>query len=245
MRLVLVEALTFARRLARRRLVQIVFALDAAALALAVFVSPVASVQAAFAAAQALGALTVLVLASGCVAEDRCAARLALAATHPAPRTAWILGRWLAVGGGAAAVTVLVAVVGAVAGPGFGSAARFAAAAAAAVIDLAALAALAVALSCAAGSTGQVLALLGLLLIGLLPPAVVASALATAWLEPATRVAWTILPAPWALDRLQGWALGAEGSQPLLALALLAQTPLWLAAGARAIAGAELGARGL
>ena len=91
---------------------------------------------------------------------------------------------------------------------------------------------------------GQVLALLGLLVIGLIPPDVVTGLLGAAWAEPAARVAWAVLPTPWALDRIQAWGLGAEATHPLLALALLAQTPLWLAAGSRAIARAELGARG-
>jgi hypothetical protein len=242
---VLVEALTFARRLARRRIVLTVLALDAATLVWMAFVSPVPSVRAACAAAQGLSVLTTLVLASGCVADDRSAARLIFGATHPTPCAAWILGRWLAVAAGAAAVTVLTVVVAALTGPGLGPLTPFAFAVAAAVLHVGALAALAVALSCGAGGTGQVLALLGLLVIGLMPPEVVAGALHAAWVEPVTRVAWAVLPAPWALDRLQAWAMGAEGPHPLLALALLAQTPLWLAAGARAIAHAELGARSL
>jgi hypothetical protein len=245
MRLILVEALTFGRRLSRRRLVVTTLVLDAAALAWATLIAPVGSVRAGFAAAEGLGALTTLVLASGCVADDWSAGRLALGATHPAPRSAWILGRWLSVAVGAGAVTVLAAVALALAGPGLGPAARFALGALAALLHVAALAALAVALSCAAGGTGQVLVLLGVLLIGLVPPEVVAGMVAGAWAVPLTGVAWAILPTPWAPDRLQAWALGAEGSHPLLALALLAQTPLWLAVGARTIARAQLGARSL
>ena len=245
MRLILVEALTFARRLARRRIVVTTLLLDTAVLAWAVFVSPVSSLQSALAAAQGLGELTTLVLASGCVADDRSCARLVLCATHPAPRSAWILGRWLAVGATAVVVTVVVGVVAALAGPGLQPSGAFALGVVAAALHVTALAALAVALSTGAGGTGQVLALLGLLVIGLVPPEVVAGALNATWAEPITRFAWAVLPAPWALDRLQAWALGAEGPHPLLALALLGQTPLWLAAGTRAIARAELGARSL
>jgi hypothetical protein len=245
MRLVLVEALTFARRLVRRRLVVTTLVLDAAVLAWVALIAPVGSVRAAFAAAQGLGALTTLVLASGCVADDRSAARLVLGATHPAPRSAWILGRWLTVAAGAAAVTLTAAAVAALAGPGPGPATRFALGGLAAMLHVGALAALAVALSCGAGGTGQVLALLGVLVIGLIPPEVVAGMVAGAWAEPVTAVAWAVLPTPWAPDRIQAWALGAEGPRPLLALALLAQTPLWLAVGARTIARAELGARSL
>lgn len=245
MRLVLVEALTFARRLARRRIVAIVFALDAAALAWIAAASPPGSLRAAFGAAQGLGALTTLVLASGCVADDRCSGRLVLGATHPAPRSAWVLGRWLAVAAGAACVTVVAGVVAALAGPGLGAASVFALGSAAAVLHVGAFAAFAVASSCAGGSTEQVLVLLGLLVLGLIPPEILGSMLAAAWIEPVTRVAWSLLPTPWALDRVQAWAAGAEGPHPVLALALLAQTPLWLSAGARTVARAELGARGL
>jgi hypothetical protein len=244
-RLVLVEALTFARRLARRRLVAVVFALDAAALAWIALASPPGSVRAAFSAAHGLGALTALVLAAGCVADDRSAGRLVFGATHPAPRSAWVLGRWLAVGAPAACVTAVAAGVAALAGPGLGGEGALALGVVAAILHVAAFAALAVALSCAAGSTAQVLTLLGLLVIGLVPPEILGSMLAAAWIEPVTRVAWSLLPTPWALDRVQAWAAGAEGPHPVLALALLAQTPLWLAAGAREMARAELGARAL
>jgi len=244
-RLVLVEALTFARRLARRRLVAVVIALDAAVVAWIALVSPVGSLRAAFAAAQGLGALTTLVLSSGCVADDRSAARLVLAATHPERRSAWVLGRWLTVATAAACVTVGTVAVAAIGGPGLGRAGAFVLGAGAAALHVGVLAALAVALSCGAGSTEQVLALLGLLLFGLVPPEVVGTVLAAPWLEPVTRAAWSLLPTPWALDRVQAWAAGAEGAHPVLALALLTQTPLWLAAGARAVARAELGARGL
>ena len=243
MRLVLVEALTFATRLARRRLVWTTLGLDAAALAWLVVVAPAGSPRAEFAAAQGLGALTVLVLASGCVADDRSAARLALGATHPAPRSAWIVGRWLAVGSGAAAVAVVTGVVAAWAGPGARAPGALALGAAASAVHVGALAALAVTLSCGAGGTAQVLVLLGILVIGLVPPAVVAGVFARGWVEPVVRAAWAALPTPWALDRLQAWALGVEGPHPLLALALAAQPPLWLAAGARALQQAELGAR--
>jgi hypothetical protein len=244
-RLVLVEALTFARRLARRRLVVITFALDATALGWIALVSPAGSLRAVFGAAQGLGALTALVLASGCVADDRSAGRLVLGATHPAPRSAWVLGRWLAVAAGAGCVTVVAGVVAALAGPGLGGASPFTLGVVAAVLHVGAFAALAVALSCAAGSTGQVLVLLGLLVLGLIPPEILGTLLDAAWIDPVTRVAWSLLPTPWALDRVQAWAAGAEGPHPFLALALLAQTPLWLSAGARVVARSELGARGL
>lgn len=243
MRLALVEALTFARRLVRRRRVAIVFALDAAVLAWFAVVSPAGSLRAAFAVAQGLGALATLVLSSGCVADDQSAGRLLLGATHPVPRSAWVLGRWLTVAAGAACVTVGAAVVVALGGPGVGRAGAFALGVGAAALHAGAFAALAVALSCGAGGTEQVLALVGLLLLGLVPPDVLATMLTAPWLEPVTRAAWTALPTPWALDRVQAWALGAEGPHPVPALALLAQTPFWLAAGARAAARAELGAR--
>jgi len=242
-RLVLVEARTYALRLARRRLVAMTLALDAAALARLV-AAPVGTVRAAFAAAEGLGALTTLVLAAGCVAADRAAGRLALGAAHPAPRSAWLLGRWLAVAAGAAGVTLAAALAAALAGPGLARPTGFALAAAAALVHAGAFAALAVALSCGAGETGQVLALLGLLACGLVAPGAVGAVVAGAWVEPVVRAAWTLLPAPWALDRVQGWALGTEGAHPVLALALLAQAPLWLALGGRALARAELGARG-
>lgn len=243
MRLILVEAITFARRLARRRLVVTTLLLDTAVLAWTVFVSPVSSHQAALAAAQGLSALTTLVLASGCIADDRSAGCLVLGATHPTPRSAWILGRWLAVGATAVVVTAAVGVVAALAGPGLQSPGGFALGVVAAVLHVTAFAALAVALSTGAGGTGQVLVLLGLLVIGLVPPEVVGGETGWVWAVPASRAVWAVLPTPWALDRIQGWALGAEGPHPLLALALLAQAPLWLAMGARALARAELGAR--
>jgi hypothetical protein len=244
MTLVWAEARVFAARLARRRLVATTLTLDVAALAWLVLVSPVGSLRSAFAAAQGLGALTTLVLASGCVAADRSAARLVLGATHPVPRSAWILGRWLAVGAGASVVTLVTAAATALAGPGPVPPAGFALGAVAAVVHAGAFAALAVALSCGAGETAQVLVLLALLAFGLVAPDAVGATVA-AWVEPAVRAAWTALPTPWALDRVQGWALAAEGPHPVLALALLAQAPVWLALGTRAIARAELGSRGL
>ncbi len=242
MRLVLVEAAAFARRLARRRLVIVTLALDAGVLVWAAFVAPVESVRAALASAHGLGALTTLVLASGCVADDRESGRLALCATHPAPRASWVAGRWLAVTAGAGAVTVASAVAIAAAGPGLGPS-GFALGTLSAVLHVAALAALAVAISCAAGATAQVLVLLALLVVGFLPPEVVSQALA-AWTAPLCGAAWALLPTPWALDRLQGWALALEPPSPLLALALVAQPPFWLLAGSRALRRAERGARG-
>jgi|GEM_PF-6885169 len=245
MRLALVEGLSFARRLARRRVVVITLALDAVAVAWILATAPGESPHAALGAAQALGALTTLVLASGCIADDRAAGRLLLAATHPSPRSAIVLGRWLAVAAPSAAVTLVAATLIALAGPGLGRVSGFVLGAAAGCLHVAAFGALAVSLSTGAGATAQVLTLLGLLLIGLVPPDVLASLLAAPWLEPVTRAAWTGLPTPWALDRIQAWVTGVEGPHPALALALVAQPPVVLAAGARALARAELGARSL
>jgi len=245
MRPVLVEALTFARRLARRRVVLVTLGLDAAAVAWLAVAAPVSAVRAAATAAQGLGILTALVLASGCVADDRAAGRLLLEATHPAPRSAWVLGRWLAVVAGAAGITVTATVLIVLAGPGPGRLGSFGLGLAAAVVHLGAFAALAVALSVGAGPTEQVLALLALLTAGLVPPEAVVGMLGAPWLEPAARAAWTVLPTPWALDRVQAWAAGAEGAHPALVVALLAQGPLARAAGALAMERAELGARRL
>ncbi len=244
MSLVLIEALTFARRLARRRVVVTTLALCAAATGWCV-VFPVGSARGALDAAHGLGLLATLVLAAGCIGDDRAAGRLLLAATHPAPRSAWIVGRWLAVAAGAAAVTLPAAVAIALAGPGLGRPALFGLGLAAAAVHLAAFAALAVLLSAVAGVTEQVLALLALLVVGLIPPDVLAGLLGAPWHEPATRVAWTALPTPWALDRAQAWVLGRGDPQVVQALALVAQAPLALALGARALARAELGARAL
>ncbi len=244
MSLVLVEAHTFARRLARRRVVVTTLALCAAATAWLV-VFPVGSPHGALAAAHGLGLLATLVLASGCIGDDRAAARLLLAATHPAPRAVWVVGRWLAAAVGAVAVMLTAAVAIAFAGPGLGRPAAFALALAAAAVHLAAFAALAVLLSAVAGGTEQVLVLLVLLLAGLVPPDVLAGLLGAPWLEPAARLAWTALPTPWALEGVQAWVLGRGDPQVVPALALLAQAPLALVLGARAVARAELGARAL
>lgn len=243
MSLLLVEAASFARRLARRRLVRATLALEAGILAWIALVAPVDSARAALATAQALGALTVLVLASGCVADDRAAARLVLDATHPVPRACWVGGRWLAVFAAAAAVSAISGAVLLLSGPGLRPLGGLTLATVGASGHAAALAALAVALSCGAGSTPQVLTLLGVLLFGLVPPEIAAPALTADWATPLLRVVWALLPTPWALDRVQGWALALEGPVPLLALALLVQAPLFLAAGARSLLRAELGAR--
>ncbi len=237
-----VEATTFARRLSRRRLVLATLGLDAALLLWAVLAPP-ASARGALAAAEGLGVLTLLVLSSGCVADDRDAGRLVLPATHPAPRSAWVVGRWVAVAAGAGAVTAMAAEAMALAAPGLGSGPRFALGVACAVLNVAALSALAVALSCGAGPTGQVLVLLGLLLAGLVAPDVVGTMLGRPWVEPVVRAAWTVLPTGWALDRLERWALGIGAPHPFLALALLAQTPFWLLAAGRAVARAQPGTR--
>ncbi len=239
----LAEATSTFRRFARRRAVGVVVLLDVAAVAYGALVATPATPWSGLAAAAALGGLTTVVLASGLVADDRAAGRLALAATHPIHLGELVAGRWLAV----AALSTAVATAGgaALALASGGSVARgpLALALGAAACHLAALGALALFLSCVAGATSQVLVLLAVLVAGIVPPALAAEALPWPWLRPAVPALWTIVPTPWALDRVQHWALGDEGAVPLLLAALLLQPPLFLAAGGRLLARAELGAR--
>lgn len=239
----IVEAACTVRRLARRPSAVAALVLVGLLLGYATLVNPVATAREALSAAAAIGATVVLVLSAGIVAEDRERGRLALAATHPSPPAVWVVGRWLAVLGAAAAVfavalAVLLAVVPA--RPPVGVALGVAAA----LAHLGALAALAVALSCSLGSTAQLLVLLAVFAIGALPPELAAQALGRA-AGVAAKVAWAVLPTPWVLGRLNAWLLGAGVPSPWLALALVLQPALWLGAGARRLGRAELAVRGL
>lgn len=238
---VVAEAGTTLRRLVRRRTTLVVGGL---ALVLALYgalIAPAASSRAALSEAGALAALTVLVLAAGIVSDDRAAGRLALAYTHPAPRAAWVLGRWMAVAAcGVAVLTVAAALL--VAGTGSCDAARTALAWGAGAVFTAALAALTVALSCRVGPTAQVLLVTALLVAGAMPPDVAAQqTLGAGWTAIAGAL-WTLLPTPWALGRVHAW-VWAGGAVPLAAAALPVQVALWLWAGARALERAELGMR--
>jgi hypothetical protein len=238
----LVEARCALRRLARRRTLPATLALCAVFLVYAGVVHPVATVRGALSAATALATIVVLIVSAGSIADDRERGRLAVAATHPAPPAVWVIGRWLAVWGVAVAVlavgtVLLLAVVGGPRGAG-----GVALAEAAAVVHLAALASLAVALSCGAGSTPQLLLLLALCVVGAVPPDLVAQPLG-AWAGGAARVLWTLLPTSWSLGRLDEWCLEGGAPAPLLALILALQPVVWLGAGARRLAAAELAAR--
>ena len=112
-----------------------------------------------------------------------------------------------------------------------------------ALAHVAALASIAVALSCAAGPTAQVLLLLGLWVAGAVPPEAAGDLAGAAWLAGLVRAAWTALPSTWALGRLLDWVLGAGAAAPAAALALALQPALWLGAGARRLARSELAAR--
>jgi len=240
---VLVEAAVAARRLARRRVLPVTGALVALCLVYAAVVDPVASARGALSAASAVATLVLLIVSAGIVADDRERGRLAIAATHPAPVASWVVGRWLAVTAVAAAVLVAAsAVLLPVAGAPL-RAGGIALAEGAALAHLAALGALAVALSCAAGSTAQVLLLVAGCVVGAMPPDVVAQPLGRAWLGP-VRAVWTALPTEWAVDRLQAWCLAGGAPAPALALVLALQPALWLGAGARRLARADLGGRG-
>ncbi len=244
MSLALVEAATTVRRLARRRAVLVVLLLDLAALLYGVLLAPSATAAGALASASALGAFTLLVLSAGIVADDRASGRLAIAATHPVSSGELVAGRWLAVVALSVAVASIVGVPLTLAARGGApGVAALACALAAAACHLAALGALALLLSCGVGPTPQVLTLLGVIVVGVVPPALAADALPWAALRPPFRALWLLLPAPWALDRLQAWALGLQAAAPLVLGALLVQTPLFLAAGSRALGRAELGAR--
>jgi hypothetical protein len=114
---------------------------------------------------------------------------------------------------------------------------------AALVAYLAALAGLAVALSCALGSTPQIFALLALLVLGAVPPDLAMHGLAGAWSRVVARGLWTVLPTPWTLGRLEEWGLAGGEPAPLAAAALAAQTAIWLAVGARSLSRTQLAAR--
>ncbi len=240
---ILVEAASALRRLARRRVVLAVGAVDALWLLYTAVQDPAESARAALTTGAVLASLTVIVLSAGIVADDRAAGRLALAAAHPTRRAHWVIGRWLAVVGPAVAVATLAAGVLLVAGPARldvpGTALGWAADAG----YVAALASLAVALSCVIGSTPQIFALLAVLVLGALPPEFVVRGLGGAWLADVARGLWTLVPTPWSLGRLHGWSFGSGGSAPLAALSLVLQVALWLGAGARALGRAELAAR--
>ena len=243
MTLVSVESASALRRLARRRTVLTVAGLDLALLLYTAFLDPAESARAALSAAAVLGAFTVLVLSAGIVADDRAAGRLALAATHPASRACWVLGRWLAVFGPAAAVLTVAAGVLLVTGSGPRHPAFIVLGWTAGLAYLAALAALAIALSCRVGSTVQLLALVAVLVLGAMPPEIAVHALGSAWARTAARAVWTVLPTPWALGRLHDWSLAGGAPAPLLAVSLVVQAVVWLGAGARSLERAELGAR--
>jgi hypothetical protein len=240
---ILAETACTLRRLARRRTVSAAAGLDALVLLYAGVLNPVRSASGAVSAAVLLATLTLLVVSSGIVADDRVNGSLAVAATHPATRATWVLGRWIAVlAVGAAVFSVGAAVLLGVAG-GPGRPVAAVGGVAAGLAHLAALAALAVALSCVFGPTAQLLLLLGVLVAGAMPPAAIAETVGAAWAADVARVVWGVLPAPWSLARLEGWWVGGGASAPLVALALPLQTAAWLGAGAAAMARAELGVR--
>lgn len=242
MRLLGAETVCAARRLARRRSAAATLLVAALLAGYAALVRPVEGARDAVSAATAIASFTLLVAGAGIVSDDRERGRLALVATHPASPPTWVLGRWLAVWG-AAAATLAGASVALLAVAGGGQPGRTAAALAASTVHLAALAALTVALSCRVGTTAQVLILVALLVVGAVPPDVAAAAAPRPWVPAAARAVWSVLPTPWAIGRLHAWALGGGPAAPLLALVLGLQPALWLLAGARALGGAELGAR--
>ena len=243
MRPVLVETACTLRRLARRRTGAGALGLGAMLLAYAGAVRPVATAQGALSAASAVGAAVLLVISAGIVADDRERGRLALAATHPSPPAVWVVGRWLAAAGVAsAAFAVAAAALLAVAGEAR-PVGGLALGAAASVLHLAALAALAVALSCGLGATAQVLLLLAVFALGAMPPDFVTAALGGA-ARAGARIAWAAVPTSWALGRLQAWSVAAGPPEPALALALVLQPVLWLGLGLRGLARAELARAG-
>jgi len=240
----LVEAACALRRLARRRVLPAIVGLCALFLAYAGLVNPVATARGALSAATAIATFVLLIVSAGVIADDRERGRLAVAVTHPAPPAVWVIGRWLAVWGVAAMVlgaasAALLAVAGGPPGPG-----GVALAEAAALAHLAALASLAVALSCGAGSTTQVLILLAFCVVGAVPPEIVAQPVGGAWAAGAARALWTALPTSWAVGRLHEWSLSGGAPAPTLALVLALQPVVWLSAGTRRLAVAELAARG-
>jgi Cu-processing system permease protein len=240
---VLAETSSTLWRLARRSTLPAATGLDLALLLYIAWLDPAESAGAALSAASVLGALTVLILSAGIVADDRAAGRLVLPATHPTSRAGWVLGRWLAVSATAVGVFTVASGVLLVAGSGPRPPAALALGWSAGIAFLAALAALAVALSCAFGSTAQLLTLVAVLALGAMPPQVAVHALGGGWAAAAARALWSALPTPWALGRLHEWALARGAPASLLAASLVAQTAVWLGAGARALRRAELGAR--
>jgi len=236
----LVEAATALRRMARRRAVLAVGVLDLALLLHTAVLDPVDSAHAALSAATALAALTVLVLSAGIVADDRTAGRLAVASAHPARRADWVIGRWLAVLGPAAAAATLAAAALLATAPARPGAVAVALGWAAGTAYLAALAGLAVALSCMVGSTPQIFALLAVLVLGAVPPDVAVHAIDSTWIRGLARGLWTLLPTPWTLGRLHDWSLGRGQPAPAAAVLLAVQAAGWLAVGARTLNRAEL-----
>ena len=240
----LVEAACTLRRVARRRTLPAILALCALFLVYAGVVNPVATARDALSAATAIASVVVLIVSAGVIADDRERGRLALAGTHPVPPAVWVLGRWLAVLGLAAIALSVASTILLVVAAGPRDAGGVALAAAADLAHLAALASLAVALSCGVGSTAQLLSLLALWVVGAVPPEVVAQSVGGAWAGGVTRALWAALPTSWTLSRLHAWSLAAGPPEPTLALVLILQPLLWLGAGARRLADVELAARG-
>lgn len=240
----LVEAACALRRVARRRTLPAILALCAIFLVYASVVNPVATARQALSAATAIASVVVLIVSAGVIADDRERGRLALAGTHPVAPVVWVFGRWLAVWGLAAAVLGVASIILLAVAAGLPDAGGVALATAAALAHLAALASLAVALSCGVGSTAQLLLLLALWVVGAVPPEVIAQSVGGAWAGGAARALWTALPTSWTLSRLHAWSLGAGPPEPTLALVLVLQPALWLGAGARRLAAAELAVRG-
>ena len=239
----LVEALVAARRLARRGVLLAAALPVALALLYAGVVRPVTGPHAALSAATALATLVVLIVSAGIVADDRSRGRLAMTATHPAPPAAWIVGRWLAVSGAGAATlgaasAILLAVARAPVVTGAVAASELLA-----LAHVAALGSVAVALSCAAGPTAQVLLLLGFWVVGALPPEAAGDVAGAAWVAGLVRALWTALPSSWMLGRFLDWTLGAGAAAPAALVVLALQPALWLGAGARRLAQAELAVR--
>jgi hypothetical protein len=238
------EAACTFRRLTRRRSSAGALSLVVLLLVYAGAVRPVASARDALSAASAIATLVLLVLAAGIVADDRERGRLAMPATHPAPPASWTAGRWLALWLAAAATLSASTVVLLAVTDDWRDLRGLALATAVAVAHLAALAALAVAVSCRVGATAQTLLLLGVIVAGAMPPELVELALPGTLTRSVMRALWGLLPTPWALGRLHTWLLAGGAPAPWLALALALQPPAWLAIAARSIGRAELPVRG-
>jgi hypothetical protein len=241
----LAEAATTLQRLTRRRVVLAVGAVDLALLLYTTVLDPTDSPRAALAASAVLAALAVVVLSAGIVADDRAAGRLAVAAAHPARRADWVTGRWLAVVVAAGAAATMAAGLLLATTPVRPGALGILAGWAVLIAYLAALAGLAVALSCAMGSTPQIFALLAVLVLGAVPPDVAVHALGSGAIHVLARGLWAALPTPWTLGRLEEWALAGGAPAPLAAAALAIQVAVWPAMGARALGRAELASRGV